>query len=113
MTPGQKHMQRVAQLGAEWGCVVCASPMAHVHHLLADRTPGRKASDWLTVPLCYDCHVGTGGIHGTRQDWKMRKLSETQALAKTLEALYGEISESHSTFHRPSLGNWGSFSSKG
>jgi hypothetical protein len=88
---GKRHMQRVAEWGRDNGCVVCNEPMAHVHHMLADRTPSRKADDWLTMPLCWECHVGTDGIHGTRQRWSMRKMSETQALAETLAALYGRV----------------------
>ncbi len=84
-----KHMAKVAAYGQICGCVVCGEPYAHVHHLLEGRTPGRKNSDWLTIPLCYECHQGTHGIHGTRQRWGLHKASEMKALAKTLEAIYG------------------------
>ncbi len=69
---------------------VCGAPFAHLHHILEDRTPGRKSSDFLVVPLCYECHQGTHGIHGTRDRWKNRKCSETQALAATIKGVcYG------------------------
>ena len=86
---GLRHMGRVAEWGKDNGCVVCGEVFAHVHHILEDRVPGRKADDWLTVPLCLECHTGTHGIHGTRQRWSLHKMSETQALAITYEALYG------------------------
>ena len=35
------------------------------------------------------CHTGTHGIHGDRLTWKLAKMSETKALEKTLEAIYG------------------------
>ena len=82
-------MQRVAELGAERGCIVCGEPYAHVHHVLEGRTPGRKASDWATIPLCLECHTGTDGIHGTRLRWALRKDNELDALGRTLEAIYG------------------------
>lgn len=85
----KKHMQRVADWAANAGCVVCGEPYAHLHHILEDRVPGRKPTGWLTVPVCESCHVGNGGIHDTRDRWRLRRMSETQALEKTLEAIYG------------------------
>lgn len=86
----KRHMQRVVDWATNAGCVVCGAPFAHLHHILEDRTPGRKSSDFLVVPLCYECHQGTHGIHGTRDRWKNRKCSETQALAETIEGVcYG------------------------
>ena len=86
---GKRHMARVAEYARENGCAVCGAPFDHVHHVLEDRVPGRRADDWLTIGLCEQCHTGTHGIHGTRQRWSLHRVSETQALAKTLEALYG------------------------
>ena len=87
---GKRHMQRVAEIGAEHGCVVCGEPYAHVHHMMEGRTPGRREDDWLTMPLCWECHEGTHGIHGTKQRWTMRKMRENLALAITLELVYGK-----------------------
>ena len=82
-------MALVAELGQERGCIVCGEPFAHVHHILEGRTPGRKSGSFCTVPLCWECHEGTHGIHGTRQRWSLHKTSELQALDQTLEAVYG------------------------
>ena len=87
---GKRHMHRVAEFGADHGCVVCGEPYAHVHHLMEGRTPGRREDDWLTMPLCWECHEGKDGIHGTRQRWTLRKMRENLALAITLEAVYGK-----------------------
>ena len=81
----RRHMGRVAELP----CVVCGAHGVHVHHILEGRTPGRKPSGWLTCPVCPSCHTGTNGIHGDRAMWKVHKLNELQALAMTLERLYG------------------------
>lgn len=85
----KRHIQRVAELASESGCVVCGEPFAHIHHMLEDRTPGRRSSDWLVMGLCWECHEGRHGIHGDRDRWKLRNMSESKALAKTLEAVYG------------------------
>ncbi len=86
---GKRHMQRVADFARDAGCVVCAAPFAHLHHVLEGRTPGRKAGDFCVVPVCEECHTGTHGIHGTRQRWSLAKLDELEALNRTLEAVYG------------------------
>lgn len=81
-----KHMGRVAALP----CSVCGSQPVQVHHILVGRTPGRKSPDWLTIPLCPDCHLGShNGIHGMASIWKVMKMTEHDALANTLERLYG------------------------
>jgi len=87
---GKRHMQRVAEYARDNGCAVCGEPFAEVHHMLEDRTPGRRADDWLTMGLCLECHQGTHGIHGTRERWKLRDMSESKALAKTLDGVYGK-----------------------
>jgi hypothetical protein len=86
---GKNHLQRLVDHGLDNGCCVCGEPFAHIHHILEGRTPGRKAGDFCTVPLCWECHLGAGGIHGTRQRWTLRKMDELKALDKTLEAVYG------------------------
>lgn len=90
MTKSREHMTRVADWGMANGCTCCGQTFAHLHHILEDRTPGRKSSDWLVIPLCYECHQGKDGIHGTRNRWKLRDMSETKALSKTIEGVYGK-----------------------
>lgn len=86
VTKGQKHMGLVKALP----CGVCgASGPSDAHHILEGRIPGRKSPDFLAIPLCKDCHQGSGGIHGDRTMWKICKANELQVLADTLEALYG------------------------
>ena len=87
MTKAQKHMHRVKELP----CAVCGtSGPSDAHHILEGRTPGRKSPDWLTIPLCKDCHQGShNGIHGQRRMWDVMKKTEAQCLNDTLERLYG------------------------
>lgn len=82
----KRHMGRVASLP----CAVCGAQPVEVHHILDGRTPGRRSPDWLTIPLCPDCHRGShNGIHGQRSMWDVMKKTELQCLADTLESLYG------------------------
>lgn len=80
------HMDRIAGLG----CVLCFElgrgyVPAEVHHVFD--TAAR--SDFLTVPLCPDCHRGPNGFHGLGQRaFEARyKTSEAKLLAKTIERL--------------------------
>lgn len=86
MTPEQKHKGRVAALP----CALCAArPPSFVHHILQGRTPGRKVGDFLTIPLCWDCHQGPGGIHGDKRLWAIYKKTEFDCLNETIKDLYG------------------------
>ena len=86
----KSHLQRVADYGHEHGCIVCGEPFAHVHHVLAGRTPGRKIGSMLTLPLCVECHTGSRGIHGDRTRWTLAKMDEMKALDEVLEGIYGD-----------------------
>lgn len=87
---GKRHMQRLADWATDNGCCVCGAPFAHIHHILEGRTPGRRSGDFCTVPLCWECHEGTHGIHGDRERWKLRNMDELERLDETLRSLYGK-----------------------
>jgi len=58
-TAGRAHMGRVAALG----CILCVrmgygEHAAEVHHVRTGQGAAQRASDWLTVPLCPECHRG-------------------------------------------------------
>ena len=83
------HINRVKELK----CAVCgASAPSDAHHVLEGRVPGRKCSDFCTIPLCKDCHQGSlNGIHGQQNMWRIFKKTELECLADTIEQLlYGE-----------------------
>lgn len=82
----KRHMAKVAELP----CCLCLAWPVEVHHVLEERTPGRKSPDWLTIPLCPECHRGNEGIHGTKAMLRVAKKTEMELLAKTLEAIYGQ-----------------------
>jgi hypothetical protein len=51
----------------------------------------QRAANWLVVPLCYGCHRGPKGLHGDRSMWKVMKMDEMDALAKTIESVFGGL----------------------
>ena len=73
------HMARVAALP----CAVCGKPgPSSVHHAICGRYSQRKASDFDTVPLCWDCHQGPNGIHASKRDWVERHGPDTDYIAR-------------------------------
>jgi hypothetical protein len=73
----RKHLARVKSLP----CSVCnAPPPSSAHHIEQHKT-------YLCIPLCYDCHQGTMGWHGTKALWRIRKMDELDALDVTIRRL--------------------------
>jgi hypothetical protein len=72
------HVQRVAELP----CGVCdAPPPSSVHE-------PEQGLWFVSIPLCWACHQGSQGWHGTRARWKSRKLfSELPVINETLRQL--------------------------
>lgn len=80
----KRHLARVAQLP----CGVCDAPgPSFVHHIREGQGMAQRASHYLTIPLCHDCHQGKHGIHGDRSAWRLRKLTELDVLANTVGEL--------------------------
>ncbi len=88
---GSRHMERVAGLP----CCVCehmGRPHVYgvqVHHIREGQGAAQRADDMLTIPVCYEHHLGASGIHGLgRKGFYARyKVDELQLLARTLEKL--------------------------
>jgi hypothetical protein len=73
----RKHLARVKSLP----CSVCnAPPPSSAHHI-------NQGQQYTTVALCYDCHQGTMGWHGTKALWRIRKMNELDALDVTIRRL--------------------------
>ena len=74
----RRHIDVIAQLD----CVVCdASGPSEVHE-------PEQGLWFASVPLCTACHRGPEGWHGTRLRWTLRRISELQAINKTIEGAY-------------------------
>ena len=71
------HVGRVKELE----CSVCDAPgPSEAHHIA-------QGDHYLTVAVCVECHRGPSGWHGTKALWRIRKLSELDALNITLGRL--------------------------
>jgi len=74
-------------------CVLCSllgqpqEGVTEAHHIRTVHGMGDRASDYLTVALCVDCHRGPNGFHGTKALMKVAKLSEMDLLAETIRVL--------------------------
>lgn len=75
-TPAEK--QHVACIAA-MDCIVCgASGPSEVHE--------PEQGLWMiSLPLCYECHRGKEGWHGTRLRWSLRKMDELKAINETIK----------------------------
>jgi len=79
MTPEKRHMGRVAELD----CVCCGDFGVHVHHIRTERIK----NDFLTIPLCPECHIGAFSIHKDKRNFENVHGSELHLLAETLKLL--------------------------
>lgn len=92
MTSAEKrHLTKVASMY----CVLCAAlgqrnhAPVQVHHIREGQGMSQRASNFLTIPLCQDCHQGPNGFHGNRSLLRIAKVEELDLLAMTIE-LMGE-----------------------
>ena len=72
-------MAKVAKLH----CIACGTFGVHVHHIREERIK----NDFLTIPLCPECHIGDFSIHKSKRQFEGIYGSELNLLAKTIEAL--------------------------
>lgn len=80
----RNHMGRVKELP----CALCGAPgPSHAHHIRDGVGMSQRSSDFLTIPLCPDCHQGPNGIHGDRTLWNIYKRTELDCLAETIKRL--------------------------
>lgn len=78
------HLQRIKSLP----CGLCgASAPSDAHHIREGQGMGQRASDYLAIPLCKDCHQGDKGLHGDRTMWRVYRKNELDVLAETVRLL--------------------------
>ena len=74
----REHLARVKELP----CSVCdANGPSEAHHMKQHR-------QYTCIALCYECHRGYNGIHGTKAFWRIRKMDELDALDVTIRRLF-------------------------
>ncbi len=84
MTAKSEHLDIIRSLP----CACCgASPPSSAHHPRHGAGMAQKASDWLAIPLCWECHQGQKGIHGDRSRAKLRDKDEIGMLGETNAAV--------------------------
>lgn len=75
------HEALHAETVAAMDCVVCdASGPSEVHE-------PEQGLWFISLPLCPSCHRGPEGWHGTRLRWKLRGISELQAINRTIQRM--------------------------
>lgn len=72
----------MAKVGA-LSCITCGAFSVEVHHIRAERIK----NDFLTIPLCQECHLGAFSIHKDKRNFENVYGSELHLLAKTIELL--------------------------
>ena len=88
-----KHASNYMGRVKELDCALCTilgqgqTSVTEAHHIRTGHGLGDRASDFLTVALCVDCHRGTHGFHGTKALMKIAKLTEMDLLAETIRML--------------------------
>ena len=87
----RRHHERIASMP----CVLCdllgqGPTPAAVHHIREGQGMSQRASHWLVVPLCPECHQGDLGIHGDRTLLRIANVEEMDLLAITIEQLQGD-----------------------
>jgi rubredoxin len=78
----RRHVDRIKSMRCRV-CVAIGRPQegqSEAHEI--------KQGQWFTsIPLCYLCHRGSIGWHGTKSEWKLLKLDELGALNDTIREL--------------------------
>jgi len=72
----KKDPARLAAV-AQLPCVICGARPVHVHHVISGRYSQRKAPDAMTVPLCWNHHLGPEGIHTNKAAWERKHGPDT------------------------------------
>ena len=83
------YMGRVKALPCSL-CNLLGQPQSGVteaHHIRTGHGMSDRASDFLTVALCVECHRGNHGFHGTKALMKIAKVSELDLLAETIRMM--------------------------
>lgn len=84
----KRHMNWVAQLPCILGEALGERhPPANLHHIREGQGMSQRASNFLVIPLCKECHQGDNGIHGNRSLLRIAKVEELDLLAMTIEML--------------------------
>lgn len=85
----RQYMDKIASMH----CICCYAmgnrndQPVHVHHIREGQGMSQRASNFLTIPLCPECHQGKNGVHGNRSYMNIAKVTELDLLAMTIERM--------------------------
>ena len=69
---------------ADLGCLIHPGTPALVHHIREGQGTSMRASNYLVIPLCPECHVGAFSIHKSPREFQNIHGSELDLLAETI-----------------------------
>src|SRR4030043_1212775 len=76
-----EHLSYIASLG----CVICGEDRVQAHHI---REFGEPRDHFKTIPLCYEHHQGSFGIHHLgKREWREKFGHELEYLKQLTEKL--------------------------
>ena len=76
----KRYMGKIQALG----CLIHPGTPALVHHIREGQGIAMRASNYLVIPLCHECHVGAFSIHKTPKQFQDIYGSELDLLAETI-----------------------------
>ena len=89
----KSHAERLVSIG----CVCCdllgmtQATATNIHHIREGQGMAQRAGDYLTIPLCKECHQGKNGVHGNRQYLKILRMTELDLLDYTLKRVFHDL----------------------
>lgn len=92
---GYKDKKRLEMVGSYF-CLACQkvnraqTTRTCVHHLWG-QGGGKRASDLLTMPLCFSCHQGTGGLHDNLKEFEKKYYTQKQMINMVNEMIFRDF----------------------
>lgn len=85
----RSYMSKVASMPCALGVALDEDHgPVNVHHIREGHGMAQRASNFLVIPLCWQCHQGPHGIHGDRALLRIAKVEELDLLAATIEMVF-------------------------
>ena len=69
------------------GCCGAIGPSS-LHHIRKGQGLSQRAPHFLAIPLCWECHQGDNGLHGSQVLLKIYKTDELKMLAATFAVVF-------------------------
>ena len=63
----------------------------YAHHIRTGQGKGQRSPHYRALPLCYECHQGDEGLHGTRALWRVAGCEELDILDDVIAELSARL----------------------